>query len=190
MRDDNLTERQRKWFASVVQGLERDTGKSLADWVAIAKTCPETGHRARLKWFKEIHGLLQNRASQVLDAAFPSSMGWDDPGELVDSLWSDPGSRAIFEAVDREAINLGDVTRTARRGYTAWSRKVQFAALRPMKGGTALLGVAAPVDLAVGLAARKSQSWSERLTAQIMLATPDDVRGVAWSALAVAWNGA
>ena len=59
-----------------------------------------------------------------------------------------------------------------------------------MKGGTALLGVAAPVDLPVGLVARKSQSWSERLTAQIMLATPEDVRGVARNALAVAWNGA
>lgn len=42
MRGDNLSERQRKWCASVVQGLEQDTGKSLADWVAIAKTCPET----------------------------------------------------------------------------------------------------------------------------------------------------
>lgn len=190
MRDDNLTERQRKWFASVVRGLERDTGKPLIDWVAIAKTCPESGHRARLKWFKETHGLLQNRASHVLDVAFPSPTGWSDPAGLVDSLWSDPGSRAIFEAVDKEAMSLGGVTRTARRGYTAWSRKVQFAALRPTPGGTALLGVAAPVDIAMGLAARQSQSWSERLTAQIRLATSEDVQSVALNALAVAWSDA
>jgi hypothetical protein len=33
----HLTERQKKWFASVREGLERDTGKSLEDWVAIAR---------------------------------------------------------------------------------------------------------------------------------------------------------
>ena len=37
-----LTERQKKWFASVEASLERDTGKTLAQWVKIAKTCPET----------------------------------------------------------------------------------------------------------------------------------------------------
>lgn len=58
MREDNLTERQRKWFASVVQGLERDTGRPFADWITIARTRPETTHQARLKWFKETHGLL------------------------------------------------------------------------------------------------------------------------------------
>ncbi|MDB5483083.1 MAG: hypothetical protein JWO83_4136 [Caulobacteraceae bacterium] len=76
MPDANLTERQRKWFATVREGLERDTGKTMAEWVAIAHTCPETGHRARLEWFKDIRGLLQNRASQVISEAFGSKMAW------------------------------------------------------------------------------------------------------------------
>jgi len=59
---EHLTEQQKKWFASVRAGLERDTGKSLAEWIEIARTCPESKPRARLKWFKETHGLLQNRA--------------------------------------------------------------------------------------------------------------------------------
>ena len=42
-----LTPRQEKWFASVRASLERDTGKSLAEWVAIARKCPETKSRAR-----------------------------------------------------------------------------------------------------------------------------------------------
>lgn len=110
--------------------------------------------------------------------------------DFVDSRWSDPVGRAIFEAVDTEAISLRDVTRTARRDYTAWSRKVQFAARRPMKGKTALLGVAAPVNLTAALAARRSQSWSERLTTQIVLSTPEEVQGVARNALALPWSGA
>ena len=42
----NLTPRQQKWFASVQASLERDTGKTLDEWVAIAKSCPETKPRA------------------------------------------------------------------------------------------------------------------------------------------------
>jgi len=53
-----LTDRQRAWFASVREGLERDTGKSLEAWAQIALTCPQTAHRARLKWFNTVvtHG--------------------------------------------------------------------------------------------------------------------------------------
>lgn len=52
MGDPHLTERQTKWFASLREGLERDTGRPLAALVEIAKTCPETAPRERLKWFK------------------------------------------------------------------------------------------------------------------------------------------
>ena len=102
----NMTERQQKWHASVRDGLQKETGKSLAEWVAIAKKCPETGTRARLKWFKDTHGLLQNRAMHVLSQAFPSAVGWDKPDALRDALWVDASSRAILEAVEKLALVL------------------------------------------------------------------------------------
>jgi hypothetical protein len=95
-----LTAQQQKWFASIREGLQRETGKSLAEWVEIAKACPETRPRARLKWFKDTHGLLQNRASYVLGEAFPSGEGWDEPVALRDALWRDPTQRAILDAVE------------------------------------------------------------------------------------------
>lgn len=137
---ENLTERQAKWFATIRAGLEKDTGKTLEEWVGIARACPETKHRARLSWFKANHGLLQNRASIVLDEAFKDQMGWSESVSLVDNLWTDPSSRAIFEAVRSAVTAFPDTIETARKGYTAWSRKVQFAALKPLKGGGALLG--------------------------------------------------
>ena len=72
----NVTPRQAQYFAAMAASLERDTGKSLDEWVAIAKTCPEAGHRARLKWFKVTHGLLQNRARTFWTRRFrPSWIG-------------------------------------------------------------------------------------------------------------------
>ena len=188
MTDPNLTERQQKWFASVQASLERDTGKTLAQWVAIARTCPETGHRARLKWLKDEHGLLQNRASHVLREAFDSGPGWREPGALIDALWIDPASRAIFEAIDARASALPQAVRTARKGYTAWSRKVQFAAARPLKGGRLMLGLAVAPDTDPRLEAPKNESWSERLKARIPLASPAAVNDEVAALLKAAWE--
>jgi hypothetical protein len=94
-----LSPRQQKWFACVQASLEHDTGKTLDEWVAIAKTCPETKPRAQAVWLKDHYGLLQNRAMHVLSAAFPSENSWDEPNGLRDALWTDPQSRAIFETV-------------------------------------------------------------------------------------------
>ena len=35
-----LSPRQEEWFASGKASLERDTGKTLEEWVVIARTCP------------------------------------------------------------------------------------------------------------------------------------------------------
>ncbi|MGA2952611.1 MAG: DUF5655 domain-containing protein [Caulobacteraceae bacterium] len=187
---ENVTERQAKWFASVRASLETSTGKTLEEWVAIAHTCPETGHRARLKWFKETHGLLQNRASYVLDQAFGTSMPWAEADTLIDALWTDPASRAIYAAVDAAAQALPDTVRTARKGYTAWSRKVQFAAARPLKGGGVMLGLAVPPDADPALEAPKNESWSERLKARVRLDAPDSLDERLQALLRAAWDKA
>jgi hypothetical protein len=190
MAGSNLTERQQKWFNSVRASLERDTGKTLAEWVKIAKTCPEIGHRARLKWFKENHGLLQNRASQVLNSAFGSSMAWSDPEALIESVWTDPQARVVFDAVNQAALALPATVRTARKGYTAWSRKVQYAALRPLRGKGAMLGLAVPPDADERLEAPRSESWSERLKSRLALPSPDALDATVLDLLRRSWDGA
>jgi hypothetical protein len=162
----------------------------LDEWVEIARECPEPGHRARLKWLKDAHGLLQNRASLVLDAAFPSQMGWDDPQSLIGALWADPKCRETYEAIDAAAMAMMDTIRTARKGYTAWSRKVQFAAARPVKGGKVYLGLAVPPESAATLDAPKSESWSERLTARTCLTAPAEVDATIRDLLEIAWENA
>ena len=172
----HLTDRQKKWFASVREGLERETGKSLEDWVAIARTCPETKPRAQLGWLKQHHGLGQNRASYVLSAAFPSErMTWDKPEEARAALWVDPASKAILEALEAAVAGFDDLVTAQRKTYSAWSRQFQFAAAKPVKGGAAVLGLAVAPDASPRLLEPKNESWSERLKAKVPLASPADV---------------
>jgi hypothetical protein len=171
---DHLTPRQRKYFESLRASLERDTGKSLTEWVAIAKTCPETAPRARLQWLKDNHGLLQNHGSHVLSEAFPNP-GWGDVAMLRAALWKDPACVAILTALEATVADLPNLITGQRKGYTAWSREFQFAALKPAKGGTAMLGLAVGPDASARLAPPRNEGWSERLKSKLPLASPSDV---------------
>ena len=186
---EHLTERQKKWFASVREGLARDTGKSLEEWVAIAQTCPETAPRARLTWLKTHHSLGQNRASYVLSEAFPDKrMTWDNPDEARAALWTDPASAAILEALEAAVADFDGLVTGQRKGFTAWSRGFQFAAAKPVKGGTALLGLALTLDASPRLSSPKNESWSERLKAKIALASPAEVDDDLKALLKAAWS--
>lgn len=185
-----LTERQRKWFASVQASLERDTGKTLDEWVAISRTCPHEKPKARADWLRENHGLGINRAAHVLSVAFPSEMRWDEPGKLREALWKDTGSLAILQALEAAiAANLTDVVIGQRKQFTAFSRKVQFAAARPAKGGAVVLGIAVPVEADARLGDRKSsEAWSERNKGQLALALPADIDASIVALLRQAWE--
>ena len=188
MSDPNMSEWQRKWFATGLANLEKRTGRSIDEWVAIAKTCPEAGHRARLKWFKDNHGLLQNSASMVLTRAFPSGMGWSEPEKARAALWTDPASTAILEEVERAVKALPEISNGQRKGYTAWSHKVQFAAVRPRPKGAARLGLAIDPSASPRLETAKNEGWSERLKASVNLTSPDDVDAEIEGLLKQAWE--
>ncbi|MGV9006021.1 MAG: DUF4287 domain-containing protein [Brevundimonas sp.] len=177
MTDPAMTERQKKWFATVQANLEAKTGRSLAVWVDILKGCPETRPRAQAAWLKATHGLGANHAAQILDAARPAdAMGWSDAEGLRSTLWAEPRSLAALEAVERAAAELDDVIIGQRKGYTAFSREVQFAAMRPLKGGLAVLGIKLDPALSDRLSApTRIESWSERLTAVVELDGPGAV---------------
>jgi hypothetical protein len=184
----NLTPRQQKWFASIRAGLERDTGKSLEEWVAIARTCPETRPRARTDWLREQHGLGVNRAAHVLSVAFPSENRWDEPQALRAQLWTDPTATAIFEAVEKLAIALPDVISGQRKGFTAFSRAFQFASLRPLKAGQVALGLAVTPDADPRLTEPKNEGWSERLKSKLVLGATDEIDATVAALLKAAWE--
>lgn len=182
-----LSPRQQKWFASVQASLERDTGKTLEEWVAIARSCPETRSRARTDWLREHHGLGVNRAAHVLSVAFPSEDRWDEPEALRAKLWTDPAATRIFEAVEKLATALPKVVTGQRKGFTAFSREFQFASLRPLKGGHVALGLAVTPDADPRLVEPKNEGWSERLKSKLILASPAEADASVATLLKAAW---
>jgi hypothetical protein len=161
-----LTERQRKYFATLRANLERDSGKCLEQWAAIARACPESGHNKRLAWLKEHHGIGRNSASLILEAAFP-------PAPTAD-LWKDPAAKHLFELVKARVLKLQDVVLGERKTYTSFSREFQFASLRPIKS-TLLLGLAVGPEADPRLLPAAKEAWSERLKSKMAIQAEADI---------------
>ena len=184
-----LTERQQKWFASVQAGLERDTGKTLDQWVKIAKRCPEVTPRKRVAWLREKYGLGVNRAAQVLAAAFPQGPGWDEPDALLDQLWKNKAGRAIYEAVAKKVRKeLPDTVIGPRKTFVSFSRKIQYAAILPGRDGTAELGLPLPLSASKRLSPMKRRPWAEKHTAILPLTSPKEVDAEVSRLLKLAWE--
>jgi len=189
MNDIGMTERQKSWFATVQANLEKQTGRPLSVWVEILKTgCPETRPKAQAAWLKASYGIGANHAAFILDAARPpGEPGWDDAESLRAALWKEPQGLAILTAVERVAADIDGVVIGQRKSFTSFSLKVQFAAMRPLKGGGALLGL----KLDPGVSGRltppsRTESWSERLTAIVDLDGPGGVNAEVKSLFAMA----
>jgi hypothetical protein len=187
---NNLTERQKKWFATVKANFETQTGRPIEEWVTIARTCPHSGGRAQAQWLKENYGVGINHASYILSEAFPKGEpGWDDPQALRVALWNDPASAAILEALETAVRDLPGLVQGQRKGYTAFSKDVQFAATRPLKGGRALLGLKLDASASPRLQpAVRRESWSERLSAVVEFDSPAEVDGEIGRLLAEAYK--
>jgi hypothetical protein len=189
MAETTLTEQQRKWMASVRASLETSTGRSLADWIEIAKTCPETAPKARQRWFKETHGLGQNYYMMVMMAASEQAGApMRDPAAFRKALWSDPAASAIFAALEAVVADLPDVVTGQRKTYTTWSRAYAFACARPLKGGKVRLGLAVEADVDARLEPAAKEGWSERLKASVTLSGVEEVDEALTGLLKAAWD--
>lgn len=183
-------ERGQKWFAGVEANLERATGKTLQEWVKIAKTCPHDKMTARLRWFKEIHGLSTARAGVVIETAFGAdAFGWRDPAALVDNLFTKTFApqRSIYNAIESFIRRFDGAVLSPRKGYVALYRLKQFGAIRPSKDG-----------LLVGLAMQKypkskkfvdvkNLGGGERNKKALLLASAKDFDAEAKDLIKAAW---
>ena len=187
MPSESLTEQQKNWMAKVAASLETSTGKSLAQWVEIAKQNPETKPRARVTWMKANHGLGQNYAMMVLHAEAESrGEKLRDSDNFRATLWGRPGDLAVLEAIEAQVQGFEGLVTGQRTGFTAWSRKHQFAAARPAKGAVRL-GLALPMDADPRLEPAKNEGWSERLLSALVLTEASAVDAGVAALLKAAW---
>jgi hypothetical protein len=171
----HLTAQQQKWFASVREGLERGTGKTLEQWAAIARKCPHDKPKARVDWLRENYGLGVNRGAAVIDAAFGDAMGWENPEALVAALWKNPDQLKIHDALVAYVSKMKGAIVGEKKSFTGFSHNYQFAAARPTKDGVRF-GLAVPLKSSKRLEApKKNEGWSDRNKGVVVLTSTKDI---------------
>ena len=141
--------------AAMVANMKDKTGRTLAQWLAIAKTLGLEKHGQITKALKTDHGMTHGYANLVahefLRAAAPAT------GDPIDNQYGGKkaGLRPIYDAIIAAAEKLGsDVELAPKKSYVSLRRSRQFAIIQP--------STATRVDLGLNL---KGDAPSSRLEA-------------------------
>jgi hypothetical protein len=185
---EGLTEPQRNYRQSLARNLQKNTGRTLAQWLVLARRCPHSAPRARLRWFKETYGLKQNYAMHVLDQLrTPQEKAAQSPARVRAQLWSQPQAAQVLSALEQAVAAFPGLVSGQRKSYTAWSRTYAFAAARPV-GAQVRLGLALEPGAHAKLAPARREGWSERLQSTLVLSSAAEVNRSVRALLRAAWE--
>ena len=119
--------------ASMIQNMPEKTGKSLEEWMKIAKASGLEKHGQILKMLKTDHGMTHGFANLV---AMKTLQSGPDPSQedLVGTQYSGPKTelRPIYEALVAGVAKFGsDVEISPKKSYVSLRRNKQFGLIQP-----------------------------------------------------------
>lgn len=132
--------------ATMVANLKKKTGKTLTQWIAIAKKTGREKHGEIVKALKSEHGLGHGYANLIAHKLLKSDAGSKVSGgtDLVAEQYK--GAKAdlkpIYDAVIAAVNTLGkDVEVSPKKSYVSLRRKKQFALIQPSTKTRVDLGI-------------------------------------------------
>src|SRR5947209_3394457 len=122
-------------MAALLRNLEANTGKSIDQWVALARQAGINKHKLLVDHLKQNYGLTHGYANQV---ALRSLAREDAPAtgseDLVAAQYAGPKAAMlpVYEAVVAAVRSFGpDVELAPKKAYVSVRRTKQFAIIQP-----------------------------------------------------------
>lgn len=120
---------------TMLQNLERKTGKNLDQWIKIVDDSQATKHKAIIDYLKTEYGLTYGYANLIALKSREASEGAPSSGEaLVDQQYSGNKVelRPIYDAIIDAVGEFGeDVEIAPKKAYVSLRRSKQFAIIQP-----------------------------------------------------------
>jgi len=129
--------------ATMAANLEEKTGRSLQEWVAIARATQAEKHGEIVKLLKTEHGLGHGYANLVAQSALAAD-GPAEQGDLVAAQYAGPRAalKPIHDALVAAAKALGsDVEVAPKKTGVSLRRARQFALIQPASNSRIDLGL-------------------------------------------------
>jgi hypothetical protein len=124
-----MTERSARWMKTVLANCEENTGRTLPQWVQLAKKARVKDARGARAWGRE-QGLSIVYQTAVVETLFPAE---DADDALVEEQYSGPKAtlKPVYDALVKAVRAFGaDVEIMPRKSQVTLSRTTSFAVVR------------------------------------------------------------
>jgi len=180
--------------ATMIANMKSKTGKTLEQWLAVAKKIGAEKHGQVVKALKADHGLTHGYANLVAHKLLKSDAGSKTEGgtDLVAAQYAGPKAdlKPIYDAVIKAARALGkDVEIAPKKTYVSLRRNKQFAIVQPSTRTRVDLGINLKGEPAAGRL-EASGSFNAMVSHRVRLEKPADVDKEVRAWLKKAWSEA
>lgn len=177
---------------SMIANFKEKTGKSLPQWIAIAKKSRVSKHGEIVKMLKADHGMTHGFANLVAHKTLKSDAG--SVGETTDLVAAQyAGNKAalkpIYDALMEAAKNCGEVEIAPKKAYVSLRRSKQFAIIQPSTKTRVDLGLNIKSGAAKGRL-EKSGSFNAMVSLRVRLESTADVDKDVRAWIKKAWSEA
>jgi hypothetical protein len=162
---------------TMIANLKKNTGKSLEQWMAIAKKSGAARHGEIVRMLKTDHGMTHGFANLVAHKTLKSDAG--SIGETTDLVAAQyAGDKAalkpIYDALIKAAKSCGEIEIAPKKAYVSLRRSKQFAIIQPSTKTRVDLGLNMKTELAQGRL-EKSGSFNAMVSHRVRLEKAADV---------------
>lgn len=168
--------------ATMIANLRKNTGKTLEQWIAIARKSGEEKHGKIVSHLKSAHGLTHGFANLVAHKTLASDAGsvaekagGDDA--LVDAQYAGlkAALKPIYDALVKAVKSFGDDVELApKKAYVSLRRNKQFAIIQPSTKTRVDLGINLN-DVAPEGRLEASGSFNAMVSHRVRLEKPADI---------------
>lgn len=117
-----------------IANIEKNTGKKLAEWMAIVNKSGFSKHGELVSFLKEKHGFTHGNANVVVHFAKQSHAGAAESGDdlIVEQYKGKENLKPWYDHIMAEVKKFGsDVELAPKKAYVSLRRKKQFALIQP-----------------------------------------------------------
>lgn len=162
---------------AMIANLKDKTGKTLEQWIAIAKKSGAAKHGEIVKMLKSDHGMTHGFANLVAHKTLKSDAGSiADSTDLVAAQYA--GDKAalkpIYDALIKAAKSCGEIEVAPKKAYVSLRRSKQFAIIQPSTKTRVDLGLNIKTEPAKGRL-EKSGSFNAMVSHRVRLEKTSDV---------------
>ena len=160
----------------MIENLEKNTGKSLDEWVSIAQSSGLEKHGQIVNFLKTEHGFTHGFANMVAAYARETAATLQSDEDLIAKQYDGKESlRPIYDAIITKINEFGDDVHIApKNSYVSLRRNKQFGLIQPSTKTRVDVGLNLGGDVIDGRL-EKSGSFNSMVSHRVRLTSVDEV---------------